>query len=121
MSIGYGLSLKDIATVIVALVGWLVVHRLTISRDIFSSKRSQESMLEQERRNLRAKYLIDVYRSLELTPKPNLDKEEGNRFKQAVIDIQFLGKNQVELLKEYVTVKVSTGDTGKSKCVFLFT
>ena len=111
MDIEYAISLKDIVTVIVALLGWLAVHRLTINRDIATYHRQKESTLEQERRNLRAKYLVEVYRSLELTAKNDLSKEEDDKFKQAVIDIHFLGtKKQIELVQEYVTEKISTGN-----------
>lgn len=111
MDIEYVISLKDIITVLVALLGWLAVHRLTINRDIAAYHRQKESALEQERRNLRAKYLVEVYRSLELTAKNNLSKEEDDKFKQAVIDIHFLGtKKQIDLVQEYVTVKISTAN-----------
>jgi hypothetical protein len=74
-----------IITALVAVVGWFIVHELSISRDI-----------KNKRIELKIKYLIEWYRRLEhISHRDNPDLKD---FESAIADIQLFGtKQQAEL------------------------
>lgn len=77
-----------IITALVAVVGWFIVHELSISRDI-----------KNKRIELKIKYLIEAYRRLEhISHRDNPDLKD---FESAIADIQLFGtKGQAELARE---------------------
>ena len=83
-----GLLATLLITVIVAISGWFMVHRL-------SSRREREA----KRRDLRVQYLIDAWRRLSYATGPNrLDSSKASDLETAIEDIQLLGsQKRVEL------------------------
>jgi hypothetical protein len=76
-------------TTFVAIVGWYVAHRFSVSRDVAN-----------KRRELRVQYLIEAYRRLEFAGNRPLTKEVAVEFEKAVADIQLFGTpRQVELAR----------------------
>ncbi|MFZ2448760.1 MAG: hypothetical protein WAW37_20550 [Syntrophobacteraceae bacterium] len=72
-------------TAAVAVVGWFIVHQLSISRDI-KNKRSE----------LKIGYLIEAYRKLENVS--HRDNPDMHDFETAMADIQLFGtKRQVDI------------------------
>jgi hypothetical protein len=80
-----------IVTALVAMVGWFIVHQLSISRDI-----------KNKRTELKIKYLIEAYRKLEnISHRDNPNMQD---FESAIADIQLFGtKRQVELAQKIAT------------------
>ncbi|SDZ08026.1 hypothetical protein SAMN05421881_11303 [Nitrosomonas halophila] len=86
------ISISNIITVLVALFGWLFVHWLSKSREI-----------EAARRNLRASYLMEAYRSIENSIKRNLQNDDKRQLERAAADIELLGnKEQIALVHDLV-------------------
>ncbi|WP_347888060.1 hypothetical protein ABHF54_10460 [Nitrosomonas europaea] len=86
------ISISNIVTVLVALLGWPIVHWLSKSREI-----------EAARRNLRASYLMEAYRSIENSIKRNMQNDEKRQLERAVADIELLGnKEQIALVHDLV-------------------
>lgn len=90
--------LSNIITAIISaaviIVGWAVVHRLTVRRDTLA-----------KRRDLRVQYLLDAYRRLEDAANRPLDSlpEAKRAFESAVADIQLLGTSeQIDALLKYL-------------------
>lgn len=80
-----------IITALVAVVGWFIVHQLSISRDI-----------KNKRTELKIKYLIEAYRRLENVS--HRDNPNMQDFESAIADIQLFGsKQQVALAQEIAT------------------
>ncbi len=78
-------------TTFVAIVGWYVVHRFSVSRDVAN-----------KRRELRVQYLIEAYRRLEFAGNRPLTKDVAVEFERAVADIQLFGTpRQVELARVF--------------------
>jgi len=75
-------------TALVAVVGWFIVHQLSISRDI-----------KDKRTELKIKYLVEAYRKLEnMAERDNPNMQD---FESAMADIQLFGtKRQIELSQE---------------------
>jgi hypothetical protein len=92
---------KIIATVVVAVLGWLVAHYFTAKRDVAS-----------KRRELRLKYLIDAYQVLtnEISHRqPN--NERTQLLENLLSDIQLYGSlQQVELAKTLADDASTGGD-----------
>ena len=90
-----------IITAFVAVLGWFIVHQLSISRDI-----------KNKRAELKIKYLIEAYRRLENVS--HRDNPNMLEFESAIADIQLFGsKQQVELAQEITT------EFAKNKTVLL--
>ena len=66
-----------ILTALVAVLGWFIVHQLSISRDI-----------KNKRIELKIKYLIEAYRRLENVSHRNNPNMQD--FESAIADIQFI-------------------------------
>ena len=78
--------IKILTTVLSALLGWVIAHKLTSKRDLYNKKRE-----------IRINFLIEAYRKLERSIHNNV----GEDFEKAISDIQLLGsKHQVELAKD---------------------
>ncbi|OLE53393.1 MAG: hypothetical protein AUG51_13250 [Acidobacteria bacterium 13_1_20CM_3_53_8] len=78
-------------TTIVAILSWIVAHRLTAKREIAG-----------KRRELRVKYLIDAYRQLESVGNRELSSKWSEVLESAIADIQLLGTpKQVEMAKRF--------------------
>jgi hypothetical protein len=78
-------------TAIVAILGWAVIHRLSMRRDLVN-----------KRRELRVQYLIEAYRRLEFVGNRPLTRELGPEFEKAIADVQLFGTpRQVELAREF--------------------
>lgn len=78
-------------SLIVAVIGWWVLHNFSISRD-----RSKQ------RHDLKIRYLIDVYRALEAASHCELTPEKAKTLENAISDIQLFGsKEQVDLAKSF--------------------
>lgn len=84
------ISISNIITVLVALLGWLVVHNLTKTREI-----------ETERRNIRAHYLLVTYRSVENSICRNLQDDDKRKLENAIAEVELFGnKEQIDLAQE---------------------
>jgi len=81
-----------LVTTIVAIVGWLAVHRLSAARDRAN-----------KRRELRVQYLIDAYRKLENAGnRKTSTRDHVDVFESAVADIQLFGSpEQVKLARKF--------------------
>ena len=66
---------KILITVVLAVFGWLIAHKLTSVRD-----------LKNKKREIRINFLLDAYRKLERSIH-----KAGRDFEEAISDIQFLG------------------------------
>jgi len=90
-----------IITACIAVIGWFIVHQLSISRDI-----------KNKRTELKIKYLIEAYRRLENVS--HRDNPNMQDFESAMADIQLFGsKRQVELAQKIAT------DFAKNQTVLL--
>ena len=78
--INWSLLVPLIVTTIVAIVGWIVGHRLNAARD-----------LQNKRIELRIKYLLEAYRNLESSVESEISRENLNILESAISDIQLLG------------------------------
>lgn len=77
--------------VIIALTGWFIVHRLNSKRDI-----------ENKRRELRTKYLIEAFRRIEAASNRKEEKDKRD-FESAMADIQLFGtENQIQLAQDFM-------------------
>lgn len=74
---------------LVAIIGWGVVHRLSVVKD----QRAKQ-------RDMRIQFLLEAYRRLEFAAdRPEAGKDEQDNFESALADIQLLGtKSQIEEL-----------------------
>ena len=98
MSMNWSLVVPTITTIILACVGWYVVHRQNLRREITA-----------EKRKLRVSYLLEVYRKLEgASNRRNTNSMQHMLdIESAIADIQLLGtKHQVELAVEFTKVFV---------------
>jgi hypothetical protein len=85
------LPLSILASSIIVILGWYVIHRLSTARD-----------LANKRRELRVSYLIEAYRRLEYVSNRPIIKELAPEFEKAVADIQLFGTpKQVQLAQEF--------------------
>jgi hypothetical protein len=81
-----------VGTVIVAMVGWIVVHRLNAERD-----------LKNNRLALRTQYLLDIYRKLERSCGKAVTREMADEIEIALADLQLLGSaDQVRMALQYI-------------------
>lgn len=78
---------------LVAIIGWVVAHRLSVVKDQST-----------KRRDMRIQFLLEAYRRLESAAnRPETRKEEQDKFESALADIQLLGtKSQIEELIRYL-------------------
>ena len=80
-----------IITTAVAVLGWIVAHRLTSKRD-----------LANKRRELKIKYLIDAYRQLESAANRSDASSKWSALESAIADIQPFGTpKQVDMAKVF--------------------
>lgn len=94
-------DLSQIVTVLVALTGWLVVHRLTAWRDRANHKRQ-----------IQIEYLISAFRRL--ANSANRQPQENSPYfrdmESAIADIQLFGdKKDVELVKNFLDEFLHSG------------
>ena len=84
----------------VAIVGWGVAHRLSITKD-----------RNAKQRDMRIQFLLEAYRRLEsAASRPEAGKDEQDKFESALADIQLLGtKPQIEELMRFLAEWNSTG------------
>ena len=84
----------------VAVVGWGVAYRLSITKD-----------RNAKQRDMRIQFLLEAYRRLESAAnRPEAGKEEQDKFESALADIQLLGtKPQIEELMRFLAAWNSTG------------
>lgn len=88
---GWNLFAQFLATFIVAALGWFAAHFLSARRD-----------LANERRKLRAAYLLEAYRKLESASNRDDMKSSWANFESAIADIQLLGSpHQVRLARQF--------------------
>ena len=88
-------------TTIVAILGWVIGHRMNVARDKIA-----------KRRDLRLQYLIEAYRALENFGgrQPPFSANHVEALEKAVADIQLFGsQSQIELLNKAFTEKRKTG------------
>ena len=83
--------MEYITSVILALFGWWVVHRLNAQRDVLN-----------KRRDLRVGYLLEAYRKLEGASNRHPSEERYSDIESAIADIQLLGTpKQVKLARDF--------------------
>lgn len=88
----WSLLLPLLVTTVVAIIGWIVGHRLGAARD-----------QKNKRRDVRLGFLLEAYRRLEAGASrgPLHDTEFADGFESAFADIQLLGtKEQIELAND---------------------
>ncbi|NVD74564.1 hypothetical protein HUX88_29190 [Duganella sp. BJB1802] len=78
---------------VVAVVGWLIAHRLTVSRD-----------LSNKRRDLIAAFLLEAYRRLEAASnREDKTEDQAIAFESAIADIQLLGTvGEIEAISSWL-------------------
>lgn len=81
--INWPLLIPLIVTTIVAVMGWVVGHRLNAERD-----------LHNKRIELRIKYLLEAYRKLESFIETEVSRENLDILESAISDIQLLGTQE---------------------------
>ena len=89
------LHLTHLVTILVALLGWFVVHRLTAWRDRVN-----------HRRQMKTEYLISAYRSLANSANrpPTENSPYFRDMESAIADIQLFGtKRDIELVYSFLT------------------
>ena len=83
---------------VIAVLGWFVGHRLSVTKD-----------LSAKRRELRVQYLIEAYRRLEGAAQRS-DVERRKDFESAVADIQLFGSGrQIALVHQLVEAIAKDG------------
>ena len=81
-----------VVTIVVAMAGWIVVHRLNAERD-----------LRNRRLELRTRYLLEVYRKLERSCGKVVTREMADDIEVALADLQLLGSaEQVRMARQYI-------------------
>lgn len=87
----FQLLLPLAVTVLIAVAGWILGHKLNARRDRIN-----------KHREIRLKYLIDAYRNLvNTTGRTELDSQETRDQRDAVADIQLFGtREQIDHLLE---------------------
>ena len=79
------MNYETVIAVCVAIVGWFTINYFAQRRDRLS-----------KRREMRAQYLVDAYRTLESVSNRKNTFQEAAKFESAVADIQLFGtKKQV--------------------------
>jgi len=76
----FELLLPLLITTLVAILGWIVAHRLAAKRDVAN-----------KRRELRTNYLINAYRKLESSANPLHPQARWECLELAIADIQLFG------------------------------
>jgi hypothetical protein len=95
------LNASQIVTVLIALTGWLFVHRLSAWRDRVNHKRQ-----------IQTEYLISAFRRLANSANraPQANSTYFRDMESAIADIQLFGdKNDVELVKGFLNEFSSNG------------
>jgi hypothetical protein len=95
MNMDWSLVVPTATTLILAGLGWYIVHHLNMRREITA-----------EKRKLRVSYLLEVYRKLEGAANrlSSTTEQHMRDIESAIADIQLLGTpNQVELAVEFAT------------------
>jgi lipopolysaccharide biosynthesis regulator YciM len=90
-----------LVTTIVALIGWVIAHRFNARRD-----------LQNKRREIKVKYLIESYRGLEdgASRGKIAGTDRGTKFESAIAVIQLFGdQSQAEMAKN-LAQKISSRD-----------
>ena len=85
--------IKILSTVLLALIGWFIVHYLSSKRDRNNKKR-----------DLRTNYLIEAYRNIEKAcgHKDYLPAALNRTIESAIADVQLFGtKQQIELARQF--------------------
>lgn len=85
--------IKIIVSIVLALVGWFVVHYLSSTRDRNNKKR-----------DLRTSYLIEAYRNIERACGHNecLPASLNIQIESAISDVQLFGsKHQIDLARQF--------------------
>ena len=80
-----------VLTAMVAVVGWIVVHHLSASRD-----------RENKRREKLTEFLIDAYRRIEKYPCRQLSPDNAADFESAIADVQLFGSPHLVQLAQSV-------------------
>ena len=74
------LMIPLVLTAMVAVIGWVVIHHLSASRDRVNKRR--EKLTE---------FLIDAYRRIEKYPCRQLSPDNAADFELAIADVQLFG------------------------------
>lgn len=94
----WNLLLPLLMTTVVAILGWVIAHRLAAARDRAN-----------KRRDLVITYLLDAYRRLEANTNRPAGKADNAAIESAIADIQLLGtRRHVELAARFVRQAVET-------------
>jgi len=96
-------------TTVVAILGWVIGHRMNVARDRIA-----------KRRDLRLEYLIEAYRALEnfAGRQPPFSSNHVEALEKAVADIQLFGsQSQVDLLNKAFEEKRETGGAGLNEII----
>jgi hypothetical protein len=91
-----------VVTTVIALAGWIVVHRLNAERDLKNS-----------RLQLRTQYLLEIYRKLERSCGKAVTRESADDIEVALADLQLLGSaEQVHMARQYIAAHGNRNLTG---------
>lgn len=105
----WALTLQLIVSVLVALCGWIIVHRLNGARDLVN-----------KHRDLRLQYLIDAYRKLENGAGRDLTtcSAYAQGVEEAIADIQLFGtQSQIDVLTRFFAEKKERGESSLNNII----
>lgn len=88
-------------TALVAILGWVIVHRFSMARDAANKKRE-----------LQVQYLIDAYRRLEYVSnrRSGVSPTFAPDFERSIADVQLFGSpEQVQMAREFAQQFASDG------------
>lgn len=85
------ISVAAVIATIIPIIGWYIVHRLSVNRDRAN-----------KRRDLRVTYLIEAYRRIERSANRPKTYDNNLELESAIADIQLFGSpRQVELAVKF--------------------
>jgi len=105
----WNLLIPLLITTAIAILGWIVGHRLNIARDRAA-----------KHRDLRLQYLIEAYRSLEnfAGRHPPFSSGHVEALEKAIADIQLFGsQSQIDSLNKVFTEKRITGEADLNEII----
>jgi hypothetical protein len=97
-----------LATFVVAVSGWWIVHWLSGKRDVAN-----------ERRKLRVSYLVEAYRKLEAASNTVDPQSKWEQLESAIADVQLLGTpRQVGLARFFAEAMARDGNASLDELLF---
>ncbi|MGL5661467.1 MAG: hypothetical protein ACRDCX_09670 [Aeromonas sp.] len=96
-------------SVLVIVIGWFVVHNLSVKRD-----------RQNKKEDIRTEYLISAYRQLSDASNRESSEPEAKGLEKAIHDIQLFGSlSQVQELEMFLTKFNSNGESSLNELLIL--